>query len=788
MVLVRGIARSSPPRLSSAAASATNTNIATPEFGINSGRPPAPATATATARSPRVPSAEQQAIVRLSRIQNVVVSARPGAGKTATAELIVAANPNRPIAVITYSKRLQLETYRRLENLPACDVYTFHGMAGHLFSPVVRNDSALLAFRKQAAPPVWTGEPYEIIILDELQDCTDNLFWLACTFISSVTRAAGGRAPRIVALGDERQAIYDFKGADGRFLSLAPSIFATLSPYPWTQLPLSKSFRLSHEMSAFVNKVFLGGDEYITGTHHGPKPLYMHGDVFDIKTIARQLVPLIRQYGPACTAILAPSIRANVPLSMLTNHLSRFYGLPVAVSISDEVSLDEHVIAGKISVSTFHQFKGSERDLVIVYGADAGYFKFLGRDLPDDRCPNSIFVGLTRALKQLVIMHDYRQRPMSFIDEDQLHQTAQYLNFSEAEMQDPAAIGRPVQSGLLLPKNVHASLAARHVPDEILDAICKTHLDINLVAPPLPESHHIAAPDIVLTDAAKLHYEAVSDLNGLAVVAAHEFEWLGTLTTLGHYPKKPLPDVPSAPQARAAWLCREACRYEADVSGYQSRHIQMQAHDFDWLGDYLEAARDRLAEQFEGAERLEFEVELRESELRVAVEPGSEKTQATCLSGRVDVVRYNHSMVVLSQDDDVSKTVPKRMRKKKAKNSAATARPGDGGVVSIWEIKLVAKLSLEHAVQACIYAYLWAFNGQRGQQGDVSPLPRIILFNVRDGESWEIKPKDGAVSLRNIVEEVLRAKYSTRGILTTDEFLKKCAKTNAEVEGYWKGS
>ncbi|KAJ0103724.1 p-loop containing nucleoside triphosphate hydrolase protein [Diaporthe amygdali] len=244
----------------------------------------------------------------------------------------------------------------------------------------------------------------------------------------------------------------------------------------------------------------------------------MHGDIFDIKTITRQLVPLIRQYGPACTAILAPSIRANVPLSMLTNQLSGFYGLPVAVSISDEVSLDEHVIAGKICVSTFHQFKGNERELVIVYGADAGYFKFLGSDLPDDRCPNSIFVGLTRALKQLVVMHDHQQRPMPFINEDQLHQTAQYLNFSETKMQDTAAIGRPLQSGLLLPKNVHASLAARHVPVAILDVICKTHLDIILVAPPLAESHHIAAPDKALTDAAKLHYEAVSVEFGSVVV------------------------------------------------------------------------------------------------------------------------------------------------------------------------------------------------------------------------------------------------------------------------------
>lgn len=659
-------------------------------------------------------------------------------------------------------------------------------MAGRLFSSIARNDSALLAFRKQAAPPVWIGEPYKMIILDELQDCTDNLLWLICAFISSVTRAAGGKAPRLVALGDERQAIYDFRGADGRYLGLAPSILASLSPYPWTQLPLSKSFRLSHETSAFVNKVFLGGEEYIAGTHHGPKPLYLHGDVFDIKKIARHLVPLIRQYGPAQTAILAPSIRDNIPLSSFTNHLSRAYGLPVAVAISDEVSLDEDIVAGKISVSTIHQFKGNERDLAIVYGVDASYFKFIGRDLPDDQCPNSIFVALTRARKQLVVMHQNREQPMPFINEDQLHQKAQYLNFSEAEMQDIATVRRPAQSGLFLPRNVFASTAARHVPDEILDAICKTHLDINIVAPPLPESHHIAAPDKVLTNATKQHWEAVSDLNGLAVVAAHELARLDTLTTLGYEPDELLPVIPSGPQARAAWLCREACQYEAAVSGYESRYIQMKAHDFDWLGDYLEAARNRLIEQFEGAGRLKFEVMLREPKLQVAGEDGSDRKQATCLSGRADILRYDHSMEAVSKDKDGGNKAPTRMRKKKATRRAATSRPGDGEVVSIWEIKLVDKLLLEHALQACIYANLWAHGRQQGQEVDVSPLPRIILFNVRDGERWEILPKDGVASLRSVVEELLRAKYTTRGISTTEEFLRKCAKTSAEVEEYWK--
>lgn len=84
-------------------------------------------------------------------------------------------------------------------------------------------------------------------------------------------------------------------------------------------------------------------------------------------------------------------------------------------------------------------------------------------------------------------------------------------------------------------------------------------------------------------------------------------------------------------------------------------------------------------------------------------------------------------------------------------------------------------LSLEHVIQVCVYAYLWAIKHK-------NQVPRIILFNVRDGDKWEIKSRDGISGLKRVVEEVLRAKYSTRGTLTTEKFLKKCAKTVKEVE------
>ncbi|KAK7728724.1 hypothetical protein SLS53_009394 [Cytospora paraplurivora] len=622
-------------------------------------------------------------------------------------------------------------------------------MAGRLFSTIVYNDSILHGIRKAGVTPVWTGKPYEVVILDEMQDCTHDLFWLTCSFISSVTQAAGGRAPRIVVLGDERQAIYDFRGADSRFLSLSPSILAALSPHPWTHLPLSKSFRLSHQNSAFVNKVFLGGEKYIVGSHNGPKPLYIYGNTFQPREIAYHLVPLIRKYGPERTAIIAPSVRENAALSGFTNFLSRQHRLPVAVSISDEVNLDDDVLAGKICVSTYHQFKGSERDLVIIYGVDAGYFKFFAPDLPDDTCPNATFVALTRARKQLVVLNNRGTSPMPFISLPELHKTATFLNLTGKEMVDLEPVGSPQKLGLTLPKNINVFHMSRHIPDEILDNICKTHVKIEVASPPLPPSQHINAPDKVLTDETKRHYEAVSDLNGLAVVAAYEYALLRTLTTLGYCSKRPPIGMPPDLRGQAMWLCHEACAYEAQFSGYKSRSIQMDNHAFDWLGPYLDAARDRLTGQFEDAERLEFEVKLEKKNFEVSQPPGKEPQVIKKLSGRADIVRYDGS------------------------SASAQRKPEEG--ISIWEIKFVAQLSLEHAVQACTYAYLWAIRHR------AEGLPKIILFNVRDGEKWEITSRNGISGLRCLIEDVLRAKYTTKAVPTTAEFLRKCGKTQAEV-------
>lgn len=687
----------------------------------------------------------------------------------------MAANPDLRIAIVTYSKRLQLETARRLECYSNVDVFTFHGMAGRLFSTLVNNDIVLRNLRREGAILSWSDEPYDIVVLDEVQDCTGDLFWLTCAFLSSVTNAADGRAPRVVTLGDERQAIYAFRGADSRYLSLSPELLSPLSPYPWTQVALSSSFRLSRQTCTFINQAFLEGEEYIIGSHDGPEPLYIHAEPFDAHSLAKLLMPLIQEYGPERTAILSPFVRQNRPLAKLTNHLSENYGVRIAVSVQDEGDLDDRVLLGKMVVSTYHQFKGNERDLVIVYGADNGYFDFLGRDLPDDRCPNETFVALTRAREQLVIVHDATQDFMPFVSRRAIDDTADLVQLSSESIKTLPAAERPAKTGLMLPRNIFVSDMARHVLSETLDALCKRYLEITELAAPLPEGLHIRAPDNVLTDAANMHYEAVSDINGMAVVAAYEYELLGTLSTLGHKKRDGLVDVPTEVEAQAAWLCREATQYSARLSGYHSRSTQMARHRFDWLGPQLHAAKQRLREQLQDSRTLDFEYMLEERGFCVRDEEAEEGEQKTKIIGRADIVQYKEIQATAG-----SPAPPTRLHDA-AWSTSEDVHSGPAEEVALWEIKFVSKLSLEHLVQASAYAYLWA-----ARHGWEQGLPRILLFNVRDGEKWEITPRDGVDGLRCLLEEVLRAKYSNRGDIPTDEFLQKGAETREEIEALWK--
>ncbi|UKZ54234.1 hypothetical protein TrVGV298_008041 [Trichoderma virens] len=672
-------------------------------------------------KKPFIPSPEQLKVVQLCAEQNVVVSARPGSGKTATAEAIVAAYPHLRTGAFVYTKLLQLETDRRFKKYPNAKAFTMHTMARLLSGVVVPNDVTLLkqikAIVNSNMLPPGHFEPFDIIVLDEFQDCSELLYWLILCFIRS---------------------IYKYRGADQRYLTLASDLLGHTNPSPFVNLPLSESFRLSNETVQFINQAFLGGDSYITSSKTGPKPIVLRCNPYRSYGLAKKLLTLIDQYGAENTAIIAPAIRGNGALIKLVNILAEEHHVPIAEPIDDDGPLDERVIDGKMCISTIHQFKGRERDLIILLGIDSSFFEYIGRDLPDNTCPNQVFVALTRAVKQLVLVHDDRKEVMPFVSVDALYKTADVINMTpnKGKISLPDKPGRPIQLGLVLPKKVRISDIARHVRGERLDEIVRRDLSIQEIS---PQQDLIKIPNVVSSDPKRGFYEAVGDVNGLVVEAAYQHAITGTVAILNSNNDDTDQNIPVNPEAQIPWLCRQACKYQADFSGYRPRQLQMKEHAFNWIEPKkLELARGRLQRELgDSAANIHFEVAVQQS--------FDVDNERTILYGRADVV----SMPITVDGGDTK------------------------SIESVWEIKFVSQLSNEHIVQACTYAYLLAV--QLGR------IPRIILFNVRDGKKVEITPYDGLEGLRRMIENILRLKFTALEEIGDEEFVEMCAKSAQKV-------
>ncbi|KAK0212693.1 hypothetical protein DFS33DRAFT_1391552 [Desarmillaria ectypa] len=305
-----------------------------------------------------------------------------------------------------------------------------------------------------------------------------------------------------------------------------------------------------------------------------PKQLYIRGNLYRTAEILNYTYPLIQKYGHENAAILAPFVRSNEFVKGIVNALWEKYKIPAAHAISDDwMRFDDDVTRGKIIPSTCHQSKGSERDLVIVLGADDSHFGLMARDLPDDRCPNATFVAITRARKQLVVLHSHSHSPMPIVDWTAIEGGAEVINLEDELPKAQNKPGRPLHLGLLLSWRVVATDAARHVQEEDLDTIVR-HPDIQKVQSLLPPFRCINAPDKVRTDSMNNYWEPVSDLNGLTVTLDFEYWLTGKVAAfmnnkqMEHLPaRKTLEDD----TYRAIWLSKEAAHYDASTSGFKSR-------------------------------------------------------------------------------------------------------------------------------------------------------------------------------------------------------------------------
>lgn len=358
------------------------------------------------------PSEEQSNILTLiGDGHNVLGDCVAGSGKTTSVLLLARAFPGKRILQVTYNAQLKLEVRQKaiatgLRNL---EIHTYNSLCVKFYDRHGYTNDKLTHAVDRNFPPLTTIPMYDIVVIDETQDMNMIFYRLVKKFIAD----SPNKTPQMLVLGDKFQSIYKFIGADPRFLTLSPSIWAA----PFLPSTLSVSYRLTNEIAGFVNDVMLGY-ERIKTVRAGPKVFYKVCKTFEIhKQICDTLLVGLRDGSvkPDDIFVLGGSIKgAKAPIRLLENSLAS-HGIPCFYPTSDDRKLDEEIIEGKVVFSTFHQAKGRERKIVIIYGFDESYYKFYCPDENPLECPPTLYVATTRAKEHLILLHDERQGALPFL-------------------------------------------------------------------------------------------------------------------------------------------------------------------------------------------------------------------------------------------------------------------------------------------------------------------------------------------------------------------------------------
>jgi hypothetical protein len=337
--------------------------------------------------------------------KNVICDAVAGSGKTTTILELAKALPEKLILQITYNSMLRHEVKDKARNIKNLKIHSYHSLYVNYYNNNAHTDNILNDIIINNKIPIKELPKFDIVVIDEVQDMTILFFSAIQKFINDLQKNV-----QYLILGDKNQAVYDFKGADNRFLTLAKDIYPNS-----VVLPLSQSFRVTKPIANFVNFVLLG--EYrIKTVKKGSNVNYLICNTFKIY---KYLIIKIKEffnagYKPEDIFVLCPSFKSKKlnPVKLLENELTKS-NIPCYISL--DTKLDDNYIKNKVVFTTFHQSKGRERKIVIIYNFDSSYFDFYNKTAPKYKCPASFYVAITRASEHLILLEDINYHPLQFL-------------------------------------------------------------------------------------------------------------------------------------------------------------------------------------------------------------------------------------------------------------------------------------------------------------------------------------------------------------------------------------
>ena len=406
---------------------------------------------------------------------------------------------------------------------------------------------------------------YDIIILDETQDMSELYYELFCKIYKDNSKKA-----KICIFGDIKQSIFTFNNADERYIVYADKLF-NFNNLLWKQCKLNESFRITYEMSLFINKCLLNDDILISNKISNNKPRYILCDCFcaDTKTLDEIKYYLNKGYKNDEIFILAPSVKnLNMPIRVLENKIKKeLPDIQVYVPSSDEEKLDEDILNNKLVFSTFHQVKGLERKVVLIFNFDSSYFKYYNKYKDVYKCPNEIYVATTRASEHLTIIHNNSCDYLQFINKENLNLYCDIEIVNNIELYNDYKLNNI--------KRISVTNLVKHLPYNIIDTCINLIEQISLM-----KSNKLI--HIRTKSKQPNGYENVSDITGIAIPCYLELKTKGQINILKHL-KKENDDNFNIDKIKPKDLLYIANRWHHKQNGFLFRLCQIKYYD--WLSE-----------------------------------------------------------------------------------------------------------------------------------------------------------------------------------------------------------
>lgn len=436
---------------------------------------------------------------------SVIIDAVAGSGKTTTIIGMAKSIPNKFILQITYNAHLKKEVKEKVynEKIENLEVHTYHSLCLKYYK--CHKDEQIKNVLEYNVKPKKVIPPYSVIVIDEVQDMRNLYYNLILKFLVDMNK----KIPIIVA-GDKYQGIYEFSDADTRFLTLADKIHIN----NFVRLDFKTSYRVTPQISRFLNNHIIGYDRIISGNTNGKITSVKYivcdrGDDKSIKFIVDEIIKKLKLgYKPSDFFIMSYSIKHNDFLKKIENILSKMKIYVYYENSDEEKTPESKLIENKLVFTTIHCSKGRERKFVFFDGFDSSFDYYCKKSKKNPKlCPSELYVALTRASQEMYLIHNSKKNLIGCL--------SNYSNLENCDYVDIIYLDSPKpQKEYQIIKNIFSVTdLLNHLGSTLIELQPKIdELFIQLVQP-----QKVLTIKDTIEDPHRKITENVTDINGLVI-------------------------------------------------------------------------------------------------------------------------------------------------------------------------------------------------------------------------------------------------------------------------------